>query len=418
MSQAYQAEPPSPHRSGPRREDAAFWWSVVFSAAAALLVGLLLIEPARPFRAEALVLAGNGAGRSLLQLDDMLLADVVAAERLSADREFTGERGMIEDLVGDALDGLFGAGRGDISPERARQALRERASLRLLPGDHLVAVGVTARDPDRAIRLANALAQALVAARAPATTASVQQPGPDIAALAERLREARSRLAELRKRDGGSAGPPPLSAAQRQDLSARLAQGQARVAELETRLSQARRMSPTAPHPLDTPSLSALRKAFADLSDRQKRLRAELGPRHPLVNSLDDELASAARQIDAEIARVAAMTEAELETARASTGALEAAIARLDAEAQARDRAETGRLALEGEVEAAETALEAALRGAATPAGLAPPPIRVVALASETTRIGSDLPRTLAIASLCGLLVGSGIAAFALRRRE
>ena len=172
----------------------------------------------------------------------------------------------------------------------------------------------------------------------------------------------------------------------------RLVQAKAKTAELEARLDQAQRMSPTAPHPLDTPALAALRRALADLAARQSRLLVELGPRHPLVGSLDEEMASAARQIDGEIARITDLTRAELEATRAGGTALEAGLRKLDEEAASRDAAEAALRSLQREVAAAEGALAVALRKAASasssPAAPTRQPVRVAGAGRDRDAAG------------------------------
>ena len=200
----------------------------------------------------------------------------------------------------------------------------------------------------------------------------------------------------------------------------RLVQAKAKTAELEARLDQAQRMSPTAPHPLDTPALAALRRALADLAARQSRLLVELGPRHPLVGSLDEEMASAARQIDGEIARITDLTRAELEATRAGGTALEAGLRKLDEEAASRDAAEAALRSLQREVAAAEGALAVALRKAASasssPAAPTRQPVRVVAPAVTATQPGGDMMRAVLLAALVGLALGGGLLAAAHRK--
>src|SRR5262245_37462669 len=155
MSQAYQADAPPPTQ--PTSGGAGFWWGVGFSAAAALLAAALLVRPAATYRSDALVLvlAGTADDAAALGLDESVLRQAVVEAGLATDREFTERRSALDDLFGEALEGLGSSEDHVPRPGEALTGLRERAELTALPGHVLLSISATSRDAAKSVRIAN-----------------------------------------------------------------------------------------------------------------------------------------------------------------------------------------------------------------------------------------------------------------------
>lgn len=263
-----------------------------------------------------------------------VLSRVIDSERLTEDPEFNGQGGASW-AVG--LLKSFGMGRvGEESLEQrerlALNALYDRVIVRRPERTFVIEVTVRAADPDKAARLANAVAHAYIdsqtAARADAARRATQSLTNRLDELRTRVRSAEERVEDFRRRNGLFGTRTQLvSEQQLTDANTQLAQAQARVSEAQARQEQIQaslRVASQAgalPEAVLSPTIAALRGQQAEARRRLADVQTEFGPRHPVVRNAQAQVSDLDRAITEELGRIAQAARAELDRARSAEAA-------------------------------------------------------------------------------------------------
>ena len=263
-----------------------------------------------------------------------VLSRVIDSERLTEDPEFNGQGGASW-----AVGLLKSIGMGRTAEESLEQrerlalnALYDRVIVRRPERTFVIEVTVRAADPDKAARLANAVAHAYIdsqtAARADAARRATQSLTNRLDELRSRVRNAEERVEDFRRRNGLFGTRTQLvSEQQLTEANTQLAQAQARVSEAQARQEQIQaslRVASQAgalPEAVLSPTIAALRGQQAEARRRLADVQTEFGPRHPVVRNAQAQVSDLERAIMEELGRIAQAARADLDRARSAEAA-------------------------------------------------------------------------------------------------
>ncbi|MBL8569687.1 MAG: GumC family protein [Phreatobacter sp.] len=260
-----------------------------------------------------------------------VLARVIDGERLTEDPEFNGQGGA---SWAANLLGSLGLRRGGEESLQARErlalnALYDRVIVRRPERTFVIEVTVRAGDPDKAARLANAVAHAYIdsqtEARSETARRATQALTNRLDELRSRVRTAEERAEDFRRRNGLVGTRTQLvSEQQLTDANTQLAQAQARAGEALARNEQIQRAlrsngaASALPEAVISPTIAALRGQQAEARRRLADASTEYGPRHPTVRNAQAQVSDLDRAITEELARIAQSARADLDRARAA----------------------------------------------------------------------------------------------------
>ncbi len=326
---------------------------------------LVLIDPDRGRPGEAPGLAQGGVDSALVDSQAQILAsrslarEIVVNLRLMEDPELRTplpSPGRILAGLWERLAGAPEAGAGidpreepadDPTAELVDRFL-ERLTVTREGRTYAIAVSFKAADPEKAARIANAVAEHYLLAQ---LASKVERAERAAAWLGERLAAAKAQheadlaaLAALRERaaaggDRVGRDGERLLQLERELVAASLerAAKEARIARLK---EQIRRGEPVAPvEDLGSSTLlQNLHALKAQSLRREAELKAEYGDRHPRIVDARREIAELQARIEAEQAALLREQEGLLQIARAKEQALERELDRVKARAAERDR--------------------------------------------------------------------------------
>ena len=261
---------------------------------------------------------------------DSVLRRVVSAESLDRDQEFVGSSWSLRGLLGSF--GL-GAARPADPTLGALNALKRKVQVKRAERTYVVDVSVTSKDPDKAARLANAIAQAYLAEQTDVRSDAARQISQSLSArlneLKDRVREAEDRVETFKARNNilGASGQL-VSEQQLSELNNQLGVAHARTAAAKARLDQVERLQLSKdetgafPEAVQSQTVAALRSQYAEVMRREAEQMTSLGQRHPAVIEIQAEAARLHKMIEDEVHRLALSARSEYESARANEAAL------------------------------------------------------------------------------------------------
>jgi exopolysaccharide transport family protein len=275
-----------------------------------------------------------------------LLARVVASEDLVEDVEF-GRNAPRSFLAG--LRSLFST-RPEASdnPDNAKDrsgsisdytwasitALQAQLSVDRVGRTYILAIHVRSLRPEKAARLANAVANAYIVDQLEARFEAAQQTSEWLSGRLERLRtelrQSEAAVARFRTEHNlGAEATGVVSEAQLADLSSRLAAARAETAEKKAKFDQAQRILQEGGNPQSLPDVGGssimqnLKVQQADISRREADLIARYSDRHPAVVNVRSERGDLERQIRTEVNRVVANLKNDYDVAKSRQESLE-----------------------------------------------------------------------------------------------
>jgi uncharacterized protein involved in exopolysaccharide biosynthesis/Mrp family chromosome partitioning ATPase len=252
-----------------------------------------------------------------------VLLRAIAALKLTQDPEFNGQ-GLLSNL-------LHMLGADAVGPEAAEtrtlNALKRRLAVRRADKVFVVEVIVTAREADKAARIANAIADAYLADQAAAKEHAAQEAS---ASLAARLNEQRQRVQQAEdkvqqfktEKHIVSASGQFISEQQLTDLNTELAAARGRTVTLRAQVDQLAQLrkngasTDATAEALQSAVVSKLREQEATLLQRASDLQSQLGPRHPETISMQQQLANIKQMISVELGRVVKSAQVDYERAQ------------------------------------------------------------------------------------------------------
>ncbi len=296
---------------------------------------------------------------------DAVLRRVVAGEGLDHDPEFVRGPSLLGRLLG----------RSGVAGGKALAALNElkrRIKVKRDERTYVVEVDVTSRDPDKAVRIANATAQAYLAEQTQVRADAARQVSQSLSArlqeLKAKVRNAAEMVEDYKERNHLLAANGQLVTDQQlTDMNNQLSAARARTADAKARLEQVEQVQRSKdengafPAALQSPTITALRSQYAEIMRREAEQTASLGPLHPAVIDIRAQAERLRRMIDAEIDRAAIAARTEYESAKASEQILAANFAALKQTAVGDSAAMVGLRELEGDAQASRDIYQAFL---------------------------------------------------------
>ena len=329
---------------------AARWQVIALSVLACLAIGTLIVlatpktytatvsilldvTPRAPPGSEAA--APQGAPDSTLIdtqvrlfASDAVLRRVAQQENLGEDPEFVSTLpGLRARIL--ALFGMTPPAGPDTNRDRISQAtgaLLRLVTVKRSEKTYVVDVDVSARDPDKAARLANAIAGAYLAdqraARMQLSRRDTAWLNQRITELQSRLREAENRAQEFRAANGlVDANGKNLIEQELADASSEVAKARARVVEAKAKADLMRNAlaSGRTTEVGDAARLGVLdrlRTQQGDLSRQEANLRTTLGDRHPAVREIQSQIANNKMLVVQEMKRVGDLAQTDHQMAQ------------------------------------------------------------------------------------------------------
>lgn len=353
-----------------------------------------------------------------------VLDRVISAERLDRDEEFnpTGSPGILSGIVA-SLRWIGGSAepRRQASPVlTARRGLEKVVGAKRDERTYVVTVSATSRDPEKAVRIADAVIDAYVAETAE-TRDEVSRKiagslNERISDLKSAVEKAEQRIERYKRENnivlavGSSVVEQQLaSASTRLQATANItAQAQSRYQQvLQARASGDVGAIPDA---LQSNTVMNLRTQVTEVQRRASDLSATRGPRHPEVIEIRAQEATVRRALTEELGRIAAGAKTDLDRTRADERETQRTFDKLKAAVSTKDEASVRLRELERDLQASRSVYETFLnrtKEVSEQMTVDAANIRVISRAQLPER-RSFPPRTLVLV-IGGLMVGLGL---------
>lgn len=300
---------------------------------------------------------------------DSVLRRVIKTEALDRDAEFAGRPSLLRGLIGAV--GLGGAAPAD-STLTALTALRRSLVVKRAERTYVVDVSVTSLYPEKAERIANAIAQAYLAEQTDVRSDAARQISQTLSArlneLKDRVREAEERVEAFKARNNilGASGQL-VNEQQLSELNNQLGATRARAAQAKARLEEVERLQRikgdvgAVPEAVQSPTITALRGQYAEIVRCEAEQMTSLGARHPAVIEIQAQADRLRRMIEEEVNRTALSARSEYESAHANEDMLARSLEALKHNAVVTNEAMVTLRELERDVQASRAVYEAFL---------------------------------------------------------
>jgi polysaccharide biosynthesis transport protein len=328
-------------------------------------------SPSTPTSDTALLLIDSQV--RVLTSDDVL-RPVVESQGLVHDPEFVGKPSPLRAVVDDILAALgrqqpLGANDPALT---ALNALKKAIRVTRAERTYVVDVAVTSKDPAKAARLANAIAQSYLTEQTQVRADAARQVSQSLTSrlneLKERVHQAEERVEAFRASHNiVNANGQLVNEQQLSDLNNQLAAARARTAAAKARLEQVEAVQKSKdnigafPEAVQSQTITALRTQYAEIMRLQAQQTTSLGPRHPAVIEIQAQAERLRRMIDDEVNRIARAAQADYDSAKASQDLLERNVDTLKQNALATDSALVSLRELQRDVQANRAVYEAFL---------------------------------------------------------
>jgi uncharacterized protein involved in exopolysaccharide biosynthesis len=348
---------------------------------------------------------------------DTVLSRVVASQDLEHDPEFVRGPSFLSSLLGSR----------SVTPGGPKLAalneLKRRVKVKRAERTFVVEVDVTSRDPQKAARLANAVAQAYLDEQTKVRADAARQVSQSLSArlreLKESVRDAEEKVEAFKARNNiVNLNGQLVTDQQLAEISNQLGAARARAAEAKGRLDQVetvqRRKNETGafPEALQSATVTALRSQYAEVIRREAEQTATLGSLHPAVIDIHAQADRLKRMIDDEIDRAAVAARTEYESAKQSEQILADNFDAMKRTAMSTNASMVGLRELERDAQASRTIYEAFLvraRETGEQERLDTKNIRILTRADLPQRRSSPPPGTLV--ALAAMMLGAGAGA-------
>lgn len=317
-------------------------------------------------------------------------------------------------------------------PEAVLDRFAKSLEVRRDPLARVVSVAYTASDRERAVRVVETVTRVYLEERVAAQREALDQTAryleERLAVLARELEEAERKVKEFQSRTG-LFSVDGVSALERRwaELGRELTQARVQLADAEARLAQIRAARESRGlaglrEVASSPVIGELRRQEAELARRIADLSGQYGPRHPLMQNAQAELADIRRSIGAEIDRIVASLANDRTLAEERVRRLEAELAEAETRLSQLGTSQVELEELSRRAEAARKVYETMLdryRRASEQRNLIRPSARVISPPTPPTR-PSNAPKSLVLAftTLAGLGLGCGFAFLRELRRK
>jgi polysaccharide biosynthesis transport protein len=328
-------------------------------------------SPSTPTSDTALLLIDSQV--RVLTSDDVL-RPVVESQGLAHDPEFVGKPSPLRAVIDAVLAALgrqqpLGANDPTLT---ALNALKKAIRVTRAERTYVVDVAVTSKDPAKAARLANAIAQSYLSEQTQVRADAARQVSQSLTSrlneLKERVHQAEERVEAFRASHNiVNANGQLVNEQQLSDLNNQLAAARVRTAAAKARLEQVEAVQKSKdnigafPEAVQSQTITALRTQYAEIMRLQAQQTTSLGPRHPAVIEIQAQAERLRRMIDDEVSRIARAAQADYDSAKASQDLLERNVDALKQNALTTDSALVSLRELQRDVQANRAVYEAFL---------------------------------------------------------
>jgi uncharacterized protein involved in exopolysaccharide biosynthesis/Mrp family chromosome partitioning ATPase len=306
-----------------------------------------------------------------------VLLQVIRDTHLEKDPEFGGgnaSKGILATLIG-----LFGLELKPTAEQRKEseiatlEALNRHVTIRKTERSFIVDVEVWSTQPEKAALLANAITNTYLAESRKSQSSAARRATTDLSGrlkeLQERLRNAENTLATYKAQNNfvGTADTL-ISDQQLSSSNQRLAAARALTMDAQAKYDQieaSRRASTDAGaihEALQSPTIANLRAQYAEARKRQAELMSELGPRHPALRQVEQQVGDLKRTINEELDRFVQSAKNDVTRAREYESSLNKALETQKRQSVQMSQASVRLRELEREVEASREVYQSFLK--------------------------------------------------------
>src|SRR5215218_3828724 len=305
-----------------------------------------------------------------------VLLRVIHDTHLEKDPEFGGgdSKGILGSLLGLAgVDMRPSAEQQKLIEMGALEALNRHINVKKTDRTFIVDIDVWSTDPAKAAMLSNAIAKAYLAESSLSQATRVRRATSDLSSrLAElqgRLRNAENALAVYKAQNNFVGTQDTLISDQQLSASnQRLAAARALTLDAQAKYDQieaSRKTSADAgavTEALQSQTIANLRAQYAEARKRQAELQSELGPRHPALRQMEQQVQDLRRAINEEVERFAQSAKNDLIRARDYEASLNKALETQKRQSVQMSQASVRLRELEREVEASRDVYQSFLK--------------------------------------------------------
>jgi polysaccharide biosynthesis transport protein len=305
---------------------------------------------------------------------DNVLRRVIASEKLDEDPAFNPQPSALRNLLAKVL-APFGRVHAARRTDPTLTTLDKlRRSIRVKRAERTYVVDVTAMtdDPDKSVRIANALAQAYLADQTAARSEAARRASESLSArlseLRNRVRQAEDKVEEFKARNNiVDVNGLLVNEQQLREVNNQLSLARGRTAEAKSRFEQVQALQRSKAdigsftEAVQSQTMAAMRVQYAEVTRREAELTASLGPRHPSVIEAHAQTQRLRGLIDQEIKRIADAAASDYERARASEESLTRSLEALKRDTISTNEARVALRDLDRDVKANRTVYEAFL---------------------------------------------------------
>ena len=305
-----------------------------------------------------------------------VLLQVIRDTHLEKDPEFGG--GDSKGVLGSLL-GLVGVEMRPTAEQQkqiqmgALEALIRHVNVKKTDRTFIVDIDVWSYEPAKAAMLANAISKAYLAESKQSQAAAARRATTDLSGrlkeLQERLRNAENTLAVYKAQNNFVGTQDTLISDQQLSASnQRLAAARALTLDAQAKYDQieaGRKTSADAgavPEALQSQTIANLRAQYAEARKRQAELHSELGPRHPALRQMEQQVQDLRRAINEEVERFAQSAKNDLIRARDYEASLNKALETQKRQSVQMSQASVRLRELEREVEASRDVYQSFLK--------------------------------------------------------
>ncbi|MGL4810183.1 MAG: GumC family protein [Beijerinckiaceae bacterium] len=355
---------------------------------------------------------------------ETVLRRVVERENLRTDPEFgTPSPGLVTRLKMAVGLGPTQAELNTESTNAAVEALANALSVRRPERTYVMELNVTARDPKKAARLTNAVAEAYIADQADARGDIARREEEflesNITKTRDKIRKAEDAVEQYKRANqivganGKLVNEQLLS-----EINTELAQARSKSAEAKSRYDQVRRVIASGrsvesmADALKSPVIDKLRVQIAEIVRNEANAKTTLGERHPQYREIQQQLRDTRRLITEELNRIGEGARSDVRVAQTQEENLERQIEDLKKETSTTNQAIVALRELEREVESNRAVLDNLLKakGNVTRDSGDMPVARIIARAAPPA--GASSPRRIPI-MLLSLFAGAALGTIA-----
>jgi polysaccharide biosynthesis transport protein len=315
--------------------------------------------------------------QSRLITSNNVLLQVIHETHLDKDPEFGGagdSKGFVGSLLGlVGLEPRQSAEQQKAGEVATLEALIRHINIKKPERSFVVDIDVWSNDPAKAALLANAIAKTYLADSGKSQSSAARRATSDLSGrlkeLQDRLRNAENALATYKAQNNFVGTADTLVSDQQLSASnQRLSAARALTLDAQAKYDQievSRRASGDAgaiPEALQSPTIGNLRAQYAEARKRYAELTSELGPRHPALRQVEQQVADLKRNIAEEIDRFAQSAKSDLARAREYEVSLNNALEAQKRQSMQLSQASVRMRELEREVEASRDVYQSFLK--------------------------------------------------------